>query len=355
MTAKKMILAAVGLALFACMIFWIGPNTLLEQLARLGWALPILIGMGLVKHVIRTIAWQKALQADDVRLDFRRLLKVRIASQSVAYFSSMGGVVGDPLKCWLLRKRVGIDATIPATFAEAAVYWLSSLSVATIGACVGIALLVNKEATVSLWLTCLTTSGALFFLLFTRTPWLPKLTVLVRRRNTLPTRWLNQLDKAGEFENRIRSFRVRRPVTTVLAFGLDLLVQITMIAEVWIIFAAVGMRPDLAHLFAIEAGSRLVKVATFYVPGRLGADEAGSVASFMALGLDPSTGLTLALARRLQGLVWAAVGMYWLDGARSEKSGGDTPIAVPVSSSALVAPFPTKELSNASACFATQD
>jgi uncharacterized membrane protein YbhN (UPF0104 family) len=288
-------------------------------------------------------------------LPFARLLEVRIASQSVAYFSSMGGIVGDPLKCWLLRKMAAVDATLPATVAEVTLYWLSSLSVATVGTCVGIALLSNQHETYSLWLTCVAISATLFLLLFGRTPWLLRLKALATRHNALPTRWLSRLDRAGEFESRIRSFRVQHPATTLVAFGLDFLVQITMVAEVWIVLVATGIRPDLFHLVALEAGSRLVKIVTFYVPGRLGADEAGSVASFLALGLDASAGLTLAIARRLQGLVWAAVGMYWIDGAQLGRSANVTPLAVPVPSSLRVSEIQPKELSDASACFATED
>ena len=65
-------------------------------------------------------------------------------------------------------------------------------------------------------------------------------------------------------------------------------------------------------VLAIEGFTRAVKMATGWVPARLGADEGGAMSAFMAIGLQPAFGLTLALTRRTRDLLWAAAGLAWL-------------------------------------------
>jgi hypothetical protein len=48
------------------------------------------------------------------------------------------------------------------------------------------------------------------------------------------------------------------------------------------------------------------------MPARIGVDESGTAGVFLALGLSPASGLTLALVRRLRDLLAALVGLSWL-------------------------------------------
>lgn len=302
----------VGLVLLAGVVFWIGPAELLRQLVMLGWIFPVLLVFGLVKHALRTSAWKEALEAEGVAIEFRELFRVRVISQSLAYFSSMGGLVGDPIKPWLLRRTAAVETTLPATFVEAALYWFTSLCVAAAGAFVVITIAANQYNAFLLSLICLAISGGIVLLLFGRTPLLPKLTAFASRRWPLRQSWATILRKGGELEGRMRTFRLRHPGPSSRMLGLDLFVQAIMLAEVWIVLSAAGLSIDFFLLLAIEGASRVVKTASFYIPGRLGADEAGAAASFLLLGLDPAAGLTLAIARRIAGLCWAGIGLAWL-------------------------------------------
>ncbi|MFQ5791406.1 MAG: lysylphosphatidylglycerol synthase domain-containing protein, partial [Acidobacteriota bacterium] len=177
---------------------------------------------------------------------------------------------------------------------------------------IAIHMVADKQDAFTLSFICLATSGLVVLLLFARAPLLPRPVAFVSRVKALPERWLSMLDKAGEMERQMRSFRLRHRGAVVRILSINLLVQIVMLAEVWMVLSAVGVPVYFSRLVAIEAASRLVKMLSFYVPGRLGADEAGAAGSFLVLGLDPAAGLTLALARRAQGICWAAVGLAWL-------------------------------------------
>ena len=109
--------------------------------------------------------------------------------------------------------------------------------------------------------------------------------------------------------------------------ALNIGVQAAMLAEVWVVLSALGVAAAPVLVLAIEGASRLMKIMTFYIPGRLGADEAGGAGSFLLLGLNPAAGLTLALARRAQALVWVGMGFLWL--ARGDTSEAPSPAPTP--------------------------
>ena len=58
------------------------------------------------------------------------------------------------------------------------------------------------------------------------------------------------------------------------------------------------------------------------MPARIGADEGGAVAAFVALGLPAAGGLALALARRLRDVMFCLAGLVWL--ALWAQTGEDT-------------------------------
>ncbi len=59
------------------------------------------------------------------------------------------------------------------------------------------------------------------------------------------------------------------------------------------------------------------------MPARIGADEGGAAAAFVALGLPAAGGLALALARRLRDMIFSLAGLVWL--ASRTHTGEDAP------------------------------
>lgn len=312
MTKKQIFSAGFGVLLLAALIVWIGPETFYQQFIALKWVLPILVLMGLAKHLLRTWSWREALLAEGLEIGFMELLRVRIGSQAVAYLSSMGMVVSEPLKPWLLRRVASYKKTLPPTVVEAAVYWFVSLFVMTVGTFVTINVLADTHNALTLSLICLASFVGIVLLLFTRISITGGLQKLITRRFPKRTKWIDGLRKASDMESQIRSFRIRHPRTVADILGIHLLVQVVMFTEVWLVLSAVGAGVGILYLLAIEAASRMVKIMSVYLPGRVGADEAGGAGAFLLLGLNPAAGLTLAIARRIQALCWTALGLAWL-------------------------------------------
>lgn len=312
MKTRQIVPAIAGIGLLAGLVWWFGPATLWQQFSLLRWYIPILLVLALGKHTLRVWAWKEALQAEGIRFRLPQLLVVRFASQALGYFSSMGSVISDPIKPWLLRKKASVEKMIPPTMAEAVIYWFTALCITTLGTLIAITIAADPYHAFGLVWICLMIFGGGALFLLAQTPLVPKLSAILFRRRALRPRWNSLLRKAGDMETQMRSFRLRYPKAAGRVLGLDLLSQAVMLAEVWAVLHALGVDTDIFRIVAIEAARRAVKMVSFYVPGRLGADEAGAAGAFLLLGMDPTAGLTLAMVRRVEGLLWAAVGLTWL-------------------------------------------
>lgn len=307
-----MVLALAGAGLFAGLITWIGPAVLWQQVVALRWVLMLLIALGAIKHVLRTLAWHAALDAEGVKIPISRLFRTRIAAQGTAHLSGLDLLVSEPIKPWLLRDVATVEETVPSTLLEASTYWVMSLLVTTVGTCVALSAMVDSHARLEIGLVSVATFGGVVLLVFARTPRVPIVAGWVARRMAIRPKWSALMAKAGEIEAQMRSFRLRHPAILASLLGFNLLVQLVMFAEVWLVLWTVGAAADFSHVLMIEAASRMVKMMSFYLPARVGADEAGAAGSFALLGLNPAAGVALALARRVQALTWAVVGLVWL-------------------------------------------
>lgn len=343
MRKSKIVLAAAGLLLLAVLVVRLGPATLARQLAVVGWSLPVLATLGLVKALLRTWSWDQALAADGVEVSSGRLFGAAIAAQSMAYLSALGPLVGEPMKPLLLRDSAAVDASTPSTLVDTGVYWFTSALVGLTGAFAGMLLLARTPGAVAMLLLSAAVFAAALSLLLARRPVVPRARAAVCNWKGQGHQFCSLLRKAEEIENRIRSFRFRHPAAVRRMLGLGLLVQVVTAAEVLTVMNALGHHIGFLALLAVEAANRLVKILSFYVPGRVGVDEGGAAGAFLLLGMDPGAGLTLALARRMQALFWAAVGLAWLGLSGADRSAGR-----------LVSSEQRKEFHNAGSAFITR-
>jgi hypothetical protein len=66
----------------------------------------------------------------------------------------------------------------------------------------------------------------------------------------------------------------------------------------------------------IEAFATGISFATFFLPTDIGVEEGGAVATFLALGMNGATGLSLSLVRRVREVAWIGIGLLLIAGQR---------------------------------------
>ena len=294
---------AAGLGLFVVVVSRIGWGAALHELRTVWIALPLVVGLSVVRLLLQTQAWKMALREEGVETSFGELAGIRIASQSMGYLSVMGPAISEPMKVKLLGNDWKNSAA--ATVVDSGVYWFSSTVVGIIG-CVAAATVLARGAHGATLFAIAVLFVLLAALLFRKRP---LLTSVVKACGKRAPGWLQ---KGTELEKQMRTFRERHPRALRFMFRMDLICQGLLILEAALVISCAKLPVHILMVLGIEAAVRVTKIATGWIPARLGADEGGTVAAFAAFGLSPAAGLLLALVRRSRDLLWCLVGLGWL-------------------------------------------
>ena len=298
------LLAAAGLGLFAFAASRIGWGAVLRAIEQAGTAVIVIIGLSLVRLILQTYSWSIALRADGINAPASELMLIRLASQGIGYLSVLGPVASEPMKINLLQKSGGSATT--ATLVDTGVYWFSSGMVGIVGCLSAVLLMAHSGQSITpLAIVSLIFAASLLFIARPKS----RLSPFVDALGARSPRWI---EKARRIEVAIRQFQVKLPSSIRRMFFLDIACQALLLAEVVALFWCLKMPLHAGTVLAVEGASRAIKMMASWMPARIGADESGAVGAFLAFGLSPASGLTLALARRSRDLLSALIGLSWL-------------------------------------------
>lgn len=294
--------ALLGVGAFAAIVWRVGPAALVLKLERVWWGFALLLLLSLIRLLLRTCSFSISLTANRLSRSFVELIGIRIAAQSLGYLSSFGPLLSEPFKIRLLGSST---QSATSTLADTGLYWFTSALFGIVGSVAGGLLLMRKcHAT---WVTLFSIVMLCGMVLLARQK--PLLSSAI---NLLGSRSPGWLRKGASIEGEIRRFRFVRPQAVRRMFWVDLGSQSLMTGEVAVMLWSLGVHPGPLMVLAIEICTRAVKLVGGWLPARIGIDEAGAIAAFVALGLSPASGLTLALARRGRDLLWCVCGLMWL-------------------------------------------
>jgi glycosyltransferase 2 family protein len=159
--------------------------------------------------------------------------------------------------------------------------------------------------------------------------------VLVQRRGIF-TWLLKMLDTIGlrirfvesrregflELDRTIAGFYVQNRVGFLLSTGLFFLGWLAEAVEVFVILYCLGAPVTVLTSLSIGGLAVFIKGGTFFIPGSLGAQDAGNLLLVTAFGYSEVSGITFALLRRFRELVWIGLGLVCLMLIGGKKGGG---------------------------------
>lgn len=119
-------------------------------------------------------------------------------------------------------------------------------------------------------------------------------------------------EKLLELDRTIAAFYSKnRPgfVLSILLFFSGWMVETV---EVFVMLTVLGESATIMTAIAIGALSVFIKGGAFFIPGSLGAQDAGNLLLVTTFGYGEVTGITFALLRRFRELVWVIIGLICL-------------------------------------------
>ena len=320
----RAVLLLAGAALFALLVWEIGPRAIAASFTRLGFTLLIVLVFPFcVITAFDTLGWRFAFRRD--RVSFWELALARMAGEAMNGTTPTGSVGGEAVKAWLLRDRVPFREGLPSVIVAKTTITIAQGLFLLFGILVAWLTLPARESwllkpmAALLGLEVLAVGGFVYAqtagVLAGSGRMLERIGVMRPAHRGLP---LKRMDRA------LSLFYRRQRGRLALSIGFHFLGWVMSAAETWFILWLLGVPVSPATAVIIEACGTAVRFVSFFIPGHLGVLEGGNVAVFIALGLDPAAGLSAILVRRVREAAWIGLGFLVL------RAPGRRPAPVPV-------------------------
>jgi uncharacterized membrane protein YbhN (UPF0104 family) len=312
---------AGGVLAVVLLVRHFGLGSITDALTRIAWWQFGLVCLAFgISLVLDTIGWRFTLPADRPRPAFGRLLAARCAGQAMNVVVALGGIGGEAVKAWLLRRDMPYERSVP------------SLILAKTAEVVGQTLLLVTGIVVA-WVTGVVgwiLVGPMCSLLAVQVVGvggfiLAQVAGGVGRIGWI-LKWAGIGVGARRVDGAVRGFyRLhRRSFLHSVAFHFGGWLIGTL--EVLLILWALDIPASVASAIVVEALGTGVRFATFFVPANLGTLEGANAAAFAAMGWAASNGVAFSLVRRGRQAVWIALGLAILAAMGATRATGEEPV-----------------------------
>src|SRR3954470_19540384 len=127
-----LVTAALGLALLAWVVEYVGVAQIAADFRQVGWGLLAIVAIGGVRFLMRAIAWRLCLDPPH-RLALSDAFSAVICGDTIGNLTPLGPLVGEPAKAAFVRGRVALGPAVTALAIENLLYTLSAAAMIAAG------------------------------------------------------------------------------------------------------------------------------------------------------------------------------------------------------------------------------
>ncbi len=307
---QRLILAG-GVITIVLLLWRLHPELVWSQISAVGWGFLFILPFQIFDHMLNAQGWRFAFSASDAgAVPFWRLMKARIAGDGVNYLTPSGTIAGELIRPAMLgdvaTKSARNCSVVVAKFAQALgqmAFILVGLVFVVLGR---MNFLEGREMTLSLCGTVLAIGiiALSLYILTSSADWAERL-------------W-RRSPRVASLREPMRDYLLAHPgrfmastICFMLGFAWGGL-------EVLLVCYFMGVAISPLKALAVEVLSNIIDSLMFFVPAKVGTQEAGKTAIFKLLGYRASVGLAFGLVRHLREFLWACGGfaLYAFNKAR---------------------------------------
>jgi uncharacterized protein (TIRG00374 family) len=328
----RYLLLALGLFTFGLLIWHVGPARIYQAAAQLGpLALGVMLLPSLVMYVVEAYGWKVTLGSAGRAIPFWRLLVIRSAGEVVNMTTPTAYMGGEPLKAYLLKRHhVPIVEGLASVVIAKTTMTIAEVVFILVGIALAFWIQGSDGSSSHMVAAGLLSVGLLMFgtaaFVFVQRQGLFMWGLQMLRRAKIRIEYLEaREEQLRSLDATIVDFYRHHRLAFYSSAGLYFLGWIAEAFEVFVIVYYLGGSPDILSAVSIGALSVFIKGGTFFIPGSLGAQDAGNLLLLTAFGYSDVIGVTFALLRRFREAVWIAIGLVCLAAmGREAASAGET-------------------------------
>ncbi|HYD49015.1 MAG TPA: lysylphosphatidylglycerol synthase domain-containing protein, partial [Terriglobales bacterium] len=290
-----------GLVLFIYLVRRLGAGTVKDNLQLVGWGVLLIVAQELLAYFANSLGWLAAFPRPlPSKLRFSSVVLARIVGDAINYVTPTAGLGGEFIRVRLLRGQASGTAVV----ASVTVAKLSQVVGQILFIVIGLIVILDDiplapAARRGLLIGLSVLSGLVAVLLFGQ------------RRGMFSPIWALASRFGGKGRAPEMGGRLKRLDEEIARFHLDSAPQFLLssffffcgwalgMVEVYLILWLLGVPVTLALALKIEVLSVAFDGVFFFVPAKLGTQEAGKVLIFRTLGLDAAAGLSFGILRHI--------------------------------------------------------
>ena len=295
---------SLGAATFLYLLWEFDPARVWGHLLAFGWGFAVVLPFQICDHMLNAVAWKLAFPPERAGgASFWDLVRVRIAGDGVNYLTPSANIGGEFVRPGMLKSSLPDDVKVTSvlvakvTQTVAQVFFILS----------GLGYLLHshlfqfegRQATIG----AIGVGGILFGLVIGVS------LLLIQPPAWFEKRFPEAVEASAPVRGLLKSYLRSYPGRLLGAIGFFMLGYAWGAAEAWLICRFLGLPIGVETAMSIEFLSNLVDALSFWVPAKIGTQEAGKTAIFAGLGLPPELGFTLGVIRHLRELCWAGLGL----------------------------------------------
>lgn len=304
-------LFVAGLFAFAWLLASAGLEPLWEQTRRLGWAgVAAIVAFGGLDQLFHALGWQRCFPGPVPAL--RPLLAAHLAGNAVNLVTPTATVGGEFVRATLLPASAFRSDAVAALTVDRLTFAVSDALFSLCGVVVllrapGLEPAARLSLAAGIGLVIL---GIAIFLVLQRSG---RIVAVVTE-----SRWLARIagprlaetlrSAGGGVDRRIALLHAERAGALRASTALHGVGNLMLVGQLACLVGFTGTEVTLGGLLQIFAVVTALDLASFFVPGRLGAQEGARMLAVTLAGLPIELGLLFSLAQRFDQFVWTAVG-----------------------------------------------
>ncbi|MGO9304111.1 MAG: lysylphosphatidylglycerol synthase domain-containing protein, partial [Candidatus Korobacteraceae bacterium] len=106
---------------------------MLDQVKTVGWGLGLIVALGGISHVTKTLAWRLTFLCDIRDVSFARTFALRLVSEAIGSFGLPGQVLGETARVYLLGSALPVATSISSVTLDRGLYIVTSALVSVTG------------------------------------------------------------------------------------------------------------------------------------------------------------------------------------------------------------------------------
>lgn len=310
----------IGLALWALLVWRVGPWLLLHYLQRVGWGILALLAVGALRNGFRAVAFRWALGKDRVCISFWGAYRILMISEAVKFVVFAGVVFGESAKGTLLSKRVSTVRAVSSVVIDVVFFQLSAALFLLCGvvlmACFGTGLTLPRWL---LWIIGVGVASLLAAVIlgyareWRTTRRLVAKAVKFGHSAGSFGKWFTKYEKKiAEAGDQVADFHRRHSRYLYGILLLDMAAHLASAFEVMLALQLLGEPSSYLGAVAIEALTKIVRLGGAVVPANIGVFEGGTALVARTAGYAAAAGMALGMVRQLRSLLWAGTGFFAL-------------------------------------------